>query len=93
MQSIIQGAEAYEKHPFPSAPSPSSQYTFSSLPKGLHRCEQVPPPSLPGAKVCRAETTFRQQCTEKWRSAPRSLQHFGAAENEVLFLREKPKSR
>ena len=46
MQSIIQGAEAYEKHPFPSAPSPSSQYTFSSLPKGLHRCEQVPPPIL-----------------------------------------------
>ena len=44
MQSIIQGAEAYEKHPFPSVPSPSSQYTFSSLPKGLHRCEQVPPP-------------------------------------------------
>lgn len=65
---------------------------FLPFPKGCTGVSRWPLPSLPGAKVCHAETTFRQQCTEMWRSAPRSLQHFGAAENEVLFLREKPKS-
>ena len=78
--------------PFPTKPFLTVHIFFPS-----QRVAQVwagaCPPSLPGAKVCRAETTFRQQCIEKWRSAPRSLQHFGAAENEVLFLREKPKSR
>ena len=65
---------------------------FLPFPKGCRGVSRRPLPSLPGAKVCHAETTFRQQCTEMWRSAPRSLQHSGAAENEVLFLREKPKS-
>lgn len=51
-----------------------------------------PLPSLPGAKVCHAETTSRQQCTGMWHSDPRSPRHFGAAESEVLFLREKPES-
>lgn len=57
----------------------------------MDRYEEGASPSLPGAKVCHAETTSRQQCTETWHSAPRSPRHFGAAESEVLFLKEKPK--
>lgn len=92
MQSTIQGAEVLKKYPFPLSAQPLSQHTLSSPTKGWAGVEEGPLPTLPGATVCRAETTSHQRCTEMWHSAPRSPRHFGAAESEVLFLKEKPKS-
>lgn len=80
----------------------TSKISLPLIHQALHHCTHfLPLPTqmwrsplsfLPGAKVCHAETTSRQQYTETWHSVPRSPRRFGAAESEVPFLKEKPKS-
>lgn len=88
-RAISKEQESFKMVPLPH-PTPLWRIYFLCC-KGREPCEQDSLSLLPEAKVCHAETTSHQQCTETWHSAQHSPQRSGVAGNEVLFLREKTK--